>query len=125
MNEKTMLTEAEAKIMRLLWQRSPQTMMELTRALESETHWTKYTVITLLKRMAQKGTVRIDESGAVKTYAPAVEKATVAGEQTDRLLKHMYAGKPTLLMSALVERGNISDSELAEMMEIIGRASRR
>ena len=125
MSDKILLTEAETRIMRLLWQRSPQTMMELTRALESDTHWSKYTVITLLKRMAQKGTVRINESGAVKTYAPAVDHATVADEQTDRLLQQMYAGKPSLLMSALVERGHISDAELADMMQIIRRASEK
>ena len=75
MREKAALTDAEMKIMLHLWDHHPQTMMELTRALESETHWSKYTVITLLKRMEAKGTVTVDESGPVKTYAPAVEKA--------------------------------------------------
>ena len=62
------LTEAEWKIMLLLWEKSPRTMMELTRALAQETGWSKHTVITMLKRMAVKGTVRICEDGPVKTY---------------------------------------------------------
>ena len=52
------LTEAEWKIMLLLWEKSPRTMMELTRALAEDTGWSKHTVITMLKRMAVKGTVR-------------------------------------------------------------------
>lgn len=64
------LTEAEWKIMLLLWEKSPRTMMELTRALAEDTGWSKHTVITMLKRMAVKGTVRICEDGPVKTYFP-------------------------------------------------------
>ena len=60
---------------------SPRTMMELTRALAQETGWSKHTVITMLKRMAVKGTVRICEDGPVKTYFPAVSKDRVAREQ--------------------------------------------
>ena len=33
------LTEAEWKIMLLLWEKSPRTMMELTRALAEDTGW--------------------------------------------------------------------------------------
>ena len=76
------LTEAEWKIMLLLWEKSPRTMMELTRALAEDTGWSKHTVITMLKRMAVKGTVRICEDGPVKTYFPAVAKDRVAREQT-------------------------------------------
>ena len=71
------LTEAEWKIMLRLWDHHPQTMMELTRSLHPETGWTKHTVITMLKRMQQKGTVLISEDGPVKTYSPAVEKSRV------------------------------------------------
>ena len=66
------LTEAEWKIMLLLWEKSPWTMMELTRALAEDTGWSKHTVITMLKRMAVKGTVRICEDGPVKTYFPCL-----------------------------------------------------
>ncbi|MDD3411567.1 MAG: BlaI/MecI/CopY family transcriptional regulator [Eubacteriales bacterium] len=122
---KTPLTDAEAKIMQLLWEENPLTTRQITEALESETHWTKYTVITLLKRMQQKGTVRVDESGAVKTYAPAVDKRTVAAEQTRSLVSRMFSGKASLLVSNLVEEGGMTDEELREIEEILRRAARR
>ena len=113
------LTEAEMKVMQLLWEASPRTMRELTLALESETHWTKHTVITLLKRMQQKGTVFVHEGGAVKTYSPAVAKAQFAQEQTETLLSRMFSGKASLLVNHLVERGRVTDQEIQEMMEIL------
>ncbi|MBE5794427.1 MAG: BlaI/MecI/CopY family transcriptional regulator [Clostridiales bacterium] len=122
MREKAALTDAEMKIMLRLWDRHPQTMMELTRALESETHWSKYTVITLLKRMEAKGTITVDESGPAKTYAPAVKKADFAREQTHSLVRDLYGGSATLLVSGLVENGAISQKELDELMEMLRKA---
>ena len=113
MSEKhTAITEAEWKIMLKLWERSPQTMMELTRSLSDETGWTKHTVITMLKRMHQKGTVLICEDGPVKTYAPAVEKSRVAREQTQTLLGRLFGGRPSLMVSELLESGALDDEEL-------------
>ena len=40
------LTEAEWKIMLLLWEKSPRTMMELTRALAEDTGWSKHTAVS-------------------------------------------------------------------------------
>ena len=116
------LTEAEWKIMLRLWDESPQTMMQLTRALEPETGWSKHTVITMLKRMQQKGTVLICEDGPVKTYSPAVERARVAQEQTQTLLKRLFSGRASLLVNDLVRSGSLSEQELNELEQIIASA---
>ncbi len=113
------LTDAEWKIMLLLWAHSPRTMMELTRALEPETHWTKHTVITMLKRMALKGTVHICEDGPVKTYTPAVSRDRVAREQTRTLLDRLFDGQAALLVSELVHEGALNRQELCELEKLI------
>ena len=45
------LSDGEWKIIQLLWKESPQTIIQLTKALDEETGWTKHTVISYLKRM--------------------------------------------------------------------------
>ena len=119
------LTEAEWKILLLLWEKSPRTMMELTRALAQETGWSKHTVITMLKRMAVKGTVRICEDGPVKTYFPAVSKDRVAREQTQTLLKRLFSGRASLLVNDMMEQGELDDEELRELQNIINRAEKQ
>lgn len=122
-NETTHLTEAEWKIMLKLWDKSPQTMMELTRALEPETGWSKHTVITMLKRMGAKGTVHICEDGPVKTYTPAVSKEQVAREQTQTLLTRLFGGKASMLMNELVEEGRLDEEELCHLRRLIDQAA--
>ena len=120
-NERTPLTEAEWKIMLRLWAHSPQTMMELTRSLAPETNWSKHTVITMLKRMNAKGTVHIDETGPVKLYTPAVSRNRVAQEQTDTLLNRLFGGRPSLLVSELLERGVLDEEEIEAMRRVLDR----
>lgn len=126
MNEATIhLTEAEWKIMLKLWENSPQTMMQLTRALEPETGWSKHTVITMLKRMGAKGTVNICEDGPVKTYTPAVSRERVAREQTQTLLTRLFGGKASVLMSELVEEGRLDEEELCRLRRLIDQAAQK
>lgn len=113
------LSEAELKIMQVLWAQNPQTMPQITQALHNETAWSKNTVITLLKRMIAKGTVRVDDSVHPKTYTPLVTQEAIARQETTSLLKRLFKGSPTMLMSNMVEDGNMTDEELDEMIRLL------
>ena len=54
---KVKLTDAEWKVMETLWRDEPKTIMQITKELQEETGWTKYTVMSFLKRMEDKGAV--------------------------------------------------------------------
>jgi len=116
------LSEAELKIMQTLWDRSPQTMAEITRAVYDETAWSKNTVITLLKRMIAKGTVRADETVTPKTYAPLVDRQALAKQETKSLLKRLFKGNATMLMSNMVENADLSTEDLDEMIRLLQKA---
>lgn len=113
------LTEAEFKIMALLWDHAPRTITELTRILSTDTGWTKHTVISLLRRMVQKGSVHMVESGRAKQFYPLIEKAGMAKDQAKALLNRLFDGKATLLMHTMVEMGGLTDEDLAELSAYI------
>lgn len=116
------LTEAEAKIIALLWGESPLTMMQITHRLKDVTGWTKHTVINILKRMLQKGTVRMEDVKPAKLYYPLVEKASVEREETQTFLDKVYGGNPVLLMSAMVDGGKLKEKEIDELLALLKRA---
>ena len=113
------LSEAELKIMLVLWEHSPRTMAQITQSLYAETAWSKNTVITLLKRMIAKGAVWADETAFPKTYAPLVDRQTMERQETKSLMKRLFHGSPTMLMSNMVEGGALSDAELDEMIALL------
>lgn len=113
------ITDAELKILQTLWERSPQTMAEITAALYPETAWSKNTVITLLKRMAAKGTVSVNEGVFPKTYAPLAERQALERQETKSLLKRLFKNSPATFVSNMVESGAVSDQELDEMIRLL------
>ena len=110
-------TEAEWKIMEVLWDSAPRTMSEITKCLEPETGWTRHTVITLLKRMEEKGTVLVDETGPVKTYTPRVSREEASTEQTQKLLSRVFKGKASLLIHNLVDSGQVTAEDVQEILQ--------
>ena len=113
------VTEAEWKIMECLWVHAPQTMGEITATLESATGWTRQTVITLLKRMTEKGAVSMDDSGRAKKYTPLITREEASAEETHKLLNHVFKGKASLLVNQLVDSGDLSAEDLWDILKAI------
>ncbi len=116
------LTEAEAKIIELLWGESPLTMTQITHRLKDVTGWTKHTVINILKRMLQKGTIRMEDVKPAKLYYPLVEKTSVVEDKTQTFLEKVYDGNPVLLMSAMVDSGKLKEQEIDELLALLKKA---
>ena len=110
------VTEAEWKILEVLWDRAPRTMAEITQTLAPATGWTRHTVITLLKRMEDKCTVLVDESGPQKTYTPRVTREEASTEQTRHFLSSIFRGNASLLVSQLVQDGDLSVDDLEKLL---------
>ena len=124
MEEAIRLTDAEWKIMLLLWENPPQTLMQLTHTLEPETGWSRHTVIALLKRMADKQTVRVEDDGHTKRFYPNADKTRVTKQQTDALMRRLFGGKALLMISNMVEHGDMSKKELDELSMLVEQARR-
>ena len=118
-------TEAEWKIMELLWDRAPRPMSEITKELEPATGWSRHTVITLLKRMQEKHTVAVDESGDVKMYSPLITREEASRMQTKKLLNRVFSGKASLLINHLVDSGEITLKEMDELMDMLHKSEKR
>lgn len=114
-------TEAEWKILEVLWDKSPRAMSDITRELAPATGWTRHTVITLLKRMEEKGTVRVDETGPVKTYTPAVSREEASADQTHKFLRHVFRGDASLLVSSLMRSGDLTAEDIREILNSINK----
>lgn len=115
------LTNSEWYVLDCLWERSPMTVMELVAALGDRLGWAKSTTITTLRRMEEKGLVRVEQGARGKRYAPAVERDQAATAETRSFLDRVYQGSVGLMMSAMVKRQELSSDEVAELRAILDR----
>lgn len=119
---KIKLSEAEWKVMKLLWEESPKTMMQITNLLKETTGWTKHTVMTFLKRMEEKKAIHYEEGGRAKLYYPDIKKEEVVLQETEDFLHKVFDGRMGLMLNTMVEKKVLSKSEIDELYDILKKA---
>ncbi len=117
-----MLQPSEWIIMEKLWESSPKTIMQLYHELKENPGWSKSTVNTLLGRMVKKDILYYEEGVKAKQYYPKVNREEAALTETESLIKRVYKGSVSMMMSTLIKNNNLSENEIKELYDILGEA---
>ena len=117
--EPTKLNASEWNVLNCLWENHPRTVMQLVADLEAAVGWAKSTTITTLRRMEEKGLILAEQAGRGKAYSPAVEREQAVTAETHSFLDRIYQGSVGLMMSAMVQRQELSADEVAELRAIL------
>lgn len=113
------LTEAEWKIMEFLWDNESLTTMEIIREMEETFGWAKSTVITVLNRMDNKGSIRHEMENKSKRYFPCVARSEAKLEEAKSFLNRFYNGNLGLMIKSFIKEESLSPEELDEIQKII------
>lgn len=113
------LTDAEWKVLELLWNKGPMSTMEIFKELSESTDWAKSTVITLLNRMTSKESIYYEMNGKTKIYYPTVNREEAGFEEVENFSKRFFGGDVGLMICSLVENEKLSQEELEEINKII------
>lgn len=113
------LADSEWKIMELIWDEGPLTTMEISKKLENSEGWTRATVITLLKRMVSKGSIRYEEMNKTKKYYALVDRNEAGVVESRTFLKRFYGGNVGLMISSLIKQDQLSEQEMEELHRIL------
>lgn len=122
MEEKIKLSSSEWKIISLLWENQPMTIMQITNALSSDTAWTKHTVITLLKRMEAKNAVSYEQIGNAKHYSALITREDVAVSETQSFLQRLYRGSIGMMVNSMIKQNALSKEDIDELYDILKEA---
>ncbi len=116
------ITNSEWYVLDCLWEKHPQTVMQLTAALGARVGWAKSTTITTLRRMEGKGLLHCVQKGRTRYYAPAVEREGAVLRETRSFLDKVYRGSVGLMVSAMAQENALSKEEIEELYEILHKA---
>ncbi len=122
--KKINLSDAEWKIMNLLWEKEPRTMMELTNELKPETGWTKHTVMSFLKRMESKKALHYEDGEKAKLYYPDLEREEAVLQESEDFLARVFQGKMGMMLNTMVQQQALSKEELDELHKILEQAGK-
>ena len=113
------ISDSEWKVMEVLWEKSPRTMTEITKALWDVTGWTKHTVMSFLKRLEEKGALHYEDGGRAKLYYPDLKKEDAQLRESEEFLDKVFHGKMGLMLNAMVQQKALTKADLDELYEIL------
>src|SRR6516225_8750499 len=109
------LTEAELRLMDVLWSRGPATVAEVLQDLPSDPPLAYSTVITTLRILETKGYVRHIKNGRAFQYEPLVAKHDARRKALRQVMQRFFEGSPELLVASLFESGEVDRKELQRL----------
>lgn len=114
------ISESEWSIMEALWESSPQTASELTKALRASTNWAENTVRTLLTRLVEKGALRTAENtSGTRTFIPAVKREACVRAESQSFLDRIFGGAAKPLLVHFAQNSKLTAEEIKELKKLL------
>lgn len=115
------LSAAEQALMDVLWKKHPASVLELLEAVNQgrAEPVTRNTLQTQLTRLEAKGWIVRDDSTRSHAYEPAVPEQRGRTRVLAELKQRFFGGSGLALVRCLVESGEISAEEIAELKKLI------
>ncbi len=112
-------TEAELAILRVLWQRGPSTVREVTDSLHDERGTGYTTALKLLQIMHEKGLVRRNDSERTHVYESAGSEEQTQRQLVGDLLERAFGGSAEQLVVQALSAKRASREELAQIRKLL------
>jgi predicted transcriptional regulator len=114
------ITETELSVLRLLWNRGPSTIRELTDRLYPDGGHSHYaTVQSLLDRLHSKGFVDREKRGRVNVFEAAISRGEVIARRLRATAEELCEGSMAPLLTHLVGDAELSPDELDALRQLI------
>ena len=109
--------------MEVLWDTSPQTAAEVTKALRPATKWADNTVRTLLTRLVEKGALQTGENDTgTRTFRPAVAREACVKAEGDSFLKRIFGGAAKPLLVHFAQNSSLTPAEVKELKRLLDQS---
>jgi predicted transcriptional regulator len=116
------LTEAELRIMRILWARGESLVSDLVAAMPEETPLAYTSVLTTVRILEQKGYVRHRQEGRAFLYRTCVAEDEAIRSEVSHVLHRFFGNSRERLMLTLLGDGEITQDELQRLKSAIAEA---
>lgn len=122
------LTEAELRLMNVLWDKGSCTVQHVLDALTGETALAYNSVLTTIRILEKKGYVQHLKDGRAHVYSPVIERAEARRSEVQHLVQRLFKNSHELLLLNLLEDQSIDREELKRLRRMLddhGKGSQR
>jgi len=112
-------SDLEMQILSVLWDRGASTAREVLEAMPDGKKRAYTSILSVMQVMEKKGLLKHTNRGVAHVYSPAVSKKKIIQPFMRKVLNEVFAGRPSAMMQALLAETPVSDTELAEIQQLL------
>jgi predicted transcriptional regulator len=117
------LTEAELRLMKILWQRGESVVGDLVAAMPDGESLAYNSVLTTIRILEQKGYVEHRQEGRAFVYTPCVAEHEAGKTEVRHMLRRFFGNSRERLLLSLLGDDDISPEELSRLKQAIKNAA--
>ena len=118
-SSKSILTDQELEIMKIIWTRGTATVRDVYEELLTRRKIAYTTVMTMMGILEQKGHLKKSADERAYVYTPAQPQREVVGSMVHDFLKRVFNGSAKPLLVHLAEDEKLSTEELDEIRKLL------
>jgi predicted transcriptional regulator len=116
------LTEAELRIMRILWVRGESLVSDLVAAMPEDAPLAYTSVLTTVRILEQKGYVEHRQEGRAFLYKTCVAEHEASRSEVNHMLHRFFGNSRERLLLTLLGEGDMTSEELQRLKNAIAEA---
>lgn len=113
------LTEAELRLMDVLWQQGPSTVQQVLEALPKKSQLAYNSVLTTIRILEKKGYLRHIKDGRAHVYRPLVERVDASRSEIRHLAHRFFKNSHEMLVLNILEDRGVDAEELKRLRQLL------
>jgi BlaI family transcriptional regulator, penicillinase repressor len=118
-NKSATLTEAELRIMNVLWQKGSATVHEVLESLPPKPTLAYNSVLTIVRILEKKGYVKHVKDRRAHVYTPQIARDVATRSEVRRLVSRFFGDSHELLVLNILEDKSIDAAELDRLRQLL------
>jgi predicted transcriptional regulator len=117
------LTEAELRLMRVLWERGESAVSEVVTAVAEDGVLAYTSVLTTIRILEKKGYVTHRQEGRAFLYSPCVAEGEASRSEVRHVLARFFGNSRETLLLSLLGDDEVTPEELRRLRQVIAEAA--
>jgi predicted transcriptional regulator len=117
------LTEAELRLMKILWERGELAVGELVAAMPEGSVLAYNSVLTTIRILEKKGYVRHRQEGRAFIYSPCVAEQEAERSEVRHIMQRFFGNSRERLLLSLLGDDEVTPEELQRLKDAIAAAA--
>lgn len=113
------LTEAELRLMAVVWEAGEATVNDVVDALPSHNRPAYNSVLTTMRILEQKGYLCRSKEGRAHVYRPSVSRTQARSQVVRHMVRSFFNDSPELLLLSVLKDEKLGPEELARLKQMM------